>query len=34
MGKSPDEIRQVIDTESSTLAGSSPKSKGIILGGT
>ena len=34
MGKSPDDIRQVMETESSKLAGSSPKSKALILGGT
>lgn len=34
MGKSPVDIRQVTETESSTFAGSSPKLKGVILGGT
>jgi len=34
MGKSPLDIRQVTDTESSKFVGSSPKSKGVIFGGT
>jgi len=33
MGRSPVVMRQVTDKESSTLAGSSPKLKGVILGG-
>jgi len=33
MGRSPVVMRQVTDRESSTLAGSSPKLKGVILGG-
>jgi len=34
MGKSPLEIKQVTETESSTFVGSSPKVKGVIFGGT
>jgi len=34
MGKSPLEMRHMTDTESSTFVGVSPKSKGVILGGT
>lgn len=34
MGKSPLDIKQVTETESSTLVGSSPKVKGVIFGGT
>lgn len=33
MGKSPDEIRQFTETESSKFDGISPKSKGTIFGG-
>lgn len=33
MGRSPLEMRQVTETESSTFVGSSPKVKGVILGG-
>lgn len=33
-GKSPDETRQLMETESSKFAGSSPKSKFAILGAT
>ena len=33
MGKSPDEIKQLTDTESSKFEGVSPKLKATILGG-
>lgn len=33
MGRSPEETRQLTETESSKLAGVSPKSKGVSFGG-
>lgn len=33
MGKSPEETKQLTETESSKFAGASPKSKGASLGG-